>query len=270
METSLERIAELERANYAATRPSAQVTPGLEVTLRPDCILTSSTVFPTRDSNHACLLQASAETADDLIAEVTAFFRAQELPVAVYLSPACTPDDLSQRLLVRGFKRQPKKETWMVLEDLPHYDMPSLASGVAVRTIAPSEAHVFAKVFMAAFDMPGDFAPLMAHLLEPSAALANVHHYLAFVQEEPVGTCSLLRSGRFGVLGSAGVLPAYRGRGVATNLAVRAAIEAREHGVDTLMLQTAADTWLEDFLRITGFRRAFTRSPYTLDYDATG
>jgi len=47
MEMPATRIAELERANYAATLPSADVTPGLDVLLREDVVLTWSTAFPT-------------------------------------------------------------------------------------------------------------------------------------------------------------------------------------------------------------------------------
>jgi len=117
---------------------------------------------------------------------------------------------------------------------------------------------------VSAFDMPSDFAPYMAQLLEPSVNLPGVHHYIALIDEQPVGTCSLLRHENFGILGSAGVVPAHRWSGAATNLAIEAATEAQEQGVDTLMLQTAAGTWLERFLCVSGFRRVFTRTCYTL------
>ena len=265
METSVERVAELERANYAATATSARVTPNLEVTLRDDVILTSSTGFPTPDSNHACQLRADDQTVDDLIAEVTGHFQTKGLPVAIYVSPACTPRYLPKMLLERGFSKGNEKETWMVLERLSNFDLPSPYPDIPVRSITKEEANVFAEVFLTAFDIPSGFAPLMAQLLRPSVELPTVHHYLAFYEHKPVGTCSLLRHESFGVLGSVGVLTEQRGRGAATNMAIRALIDARERGIDTLMLQTTADTPLERFLRISGFRRAFTRSCYTLN-----
>ncbi len=270
MAISPQQIAELEWANYAATLPSAQVTPGLEVTLRDDVILTSSTSFPTRDSNHACLLRTTARAADDLIAEVAGFFQAKGLPIAIYVSPACKPADLPERLLDTGFKKQPEEEAWMILENLSDFDMPSPYPGIRVKLITKSETTTFAEVFMAAFNMPGDFAPMMAQLLEPTTGLPSVRHYLAFDDNQPIGTCSLLCHESFGVLGSAGVIPEHQGSGAATTLATRAATEALELGIDTLMLQTTADTRLERFLRISGFRRAFTRSCYILDNGLPG
>ncbi len=270
MAISPEQVAELEWANYAATLSSAQVTPGLEVTLREDVILTSSTSFPTHDSNHACLLRTTAQAADDLIAEIARFFQAKDLPIAIYVSPACKPSNLSERLLETGFNKQPEEEAWMILENLFDFDIPSPYPGISVKLITQSEAIVFSRVFMAAFDMPSDFAPIMAQLLKPTVGLPRVRHYLAFKKEQPIGTCSLLCYKSFGILGSTGVASEHRGSGAATNLAIRTLTDAREMGVDTVMLQTAADTWLERFLRISGFRRAFTRSCYILDDDFLG
>lgn len=267
---SVGRFAELEWANYAATRPSAQVTSSLEVTLRDDVVYTISEAFPTPDSNHACLLRTTDEGADHLVSEVISLFQAKGLPVAIYISPACTPPDLPKRLLERGFDKQPEEETWMVLENLLDFDLPSPYPDITVRTVKKNAIILFARVFMAAFSMPDEFAPLMAQLMRPSAELPNVHHYLAFDEGQPIGTCSLLRHERFGVLGSAGVVDEHRGHGAATNLAIRALADAREKGTDTVMLQTTADTWLERFLRISGFKRAFTRSCYVLNDDSPG
>ena len=271
METSLERVAELERANYAAMVASAQVTPGLEVVLRDDVILTSNASLPSHDSNHACLLRTTVHGADRLISEVEGFFQGQGLPATVYVSPGCTPGDMAERLQERGFHKEAEEEAWMVLDNLSDFEMPSPYPGVTVKVVTPRDIDPFSEVFMRAFNLPGDFAPFMAQLLEPSVGLSSVRHYLALNhKDEPIGTCSLLFAGGFGVLGSAGVLREHRGSGAATTLAVRAATDARARGVDTLMLQTAADTWLERFLRTSGFKRAFTRSCYILDNASSG
>jgi hypothetical protein len=270
LEASVERIGELEWANYAATRTIAQATPDLEVVLSDNVILTSSRTFPSQDTNHACLLQGTAQSADHLIAKIASFFQAKCLPATVYLSPACTPDDLSCRLLEKGFSKQEGEESWMVLDGLSDFKLPSLYPCIRVKTISKSETSVFANVFIAAFNMPVNIAAVMAQLLRPSVGLPSVRHYLALHKEQPVGTCSLLCYESFGVLGSVGVLSQHRGSGAATTLAVRAATDARELGVETLMLQTSANTRLERLLRISGFKRAFTRTCYVLSDESTG
>jgi len=267
MNTTMQRIARivnLEWANYAATSAMAQITPGLDVTLRDDVIITSSEVLPSSDVNHACLLRATPQTVDNLIAEVVNYFSLRDLPAAIFISPACTPADLPGRLLRQGFVKQEAEEAWMVLDHLLSFEIPSPIPEIVVRQISQDEALTFAEVFMAAFDVPVDFAPYMAQLLEPSIKLPGVHHYVALFDGQPVGTCSLLRYENFGILGSAGVVPAHRGRGGATNLAIEAITEAQKQGVDILMLQTTAGTWLDRLLCLSGFKKVFTRICYTL------
>jgi hypothetical protein len=152
----------------------------------------------------------------------------------------------------------------MVLENLQDLALPRPSPKVKVRQVTEDEALSVAEVFAAAFEMPIEFAPGMAQLLAPSVGLPGVHHYIALVDDRPVGTCSLLCHGAYGVLGSAGVVKACRGTQVATSLASRAAADAQDQGVTTLMLQTAAGTALERFLRTNGFKRAFTRICYSL------
>jgi hypothetical protein len=270
VESQVERIAELEWANYAATLPSAQITPGLDVMLREDMILTSSTLLPAPDTNHACLLRATTNTADELIAELTGYFQSRDLPVAVYVSPACLPRDLYTTLLDRGFRKLEEEEAWLVLENLPEFNIPPLLPGVPVKHVSEDEVIPFAEVFTTAFDLPPNFAPAMAQLLKPSVALPNVDHYLAVSGGQPIGTCSLLRYETFGVLGSAGVVPSQRRGGAATNLVIQALRDAREQGLETIVLQTTAGTSLERLLRISGFARAFTRSCYLLSNDSSG
>jgi hypothetical protein len=257
------RIAQLEWANYAATLASARVTPGLEVALRDDVILTSSAMFPTPDANHACLLRTTEQGIEGLIAEVEGHFTAVDMPATIFVSPACTPVDLPQRLRHHGFVRQPEREAWMVLEDLARLKTPSPTPRIAVRQIGADQALAFARIFMAAFGMPVEMAEQMAQLLQPSMCLPDVHHYMAFWDDEPVGVSSLLCYEHFGILGSAGVLPDRRGSRAATNMTIQAITDAQAHHVDTLMLQTSAGTRLERFLRINGFRTAFIRDCYT-------
>jgi hypothetical protein len=259
-----ERIATREWVNYAATVPIARVTPGLDIVLRDDVIITSSEVFASPDTTHACLLRATPQTADDLIAEVVDYFQSRGLPTTVFVSPACTPADLPDRLERHGFVRQETEEAWLVMDNLPDMEIPSLLPKVAVRQIGPEEALTFAQVFMMAFDMPVDYAPYMAQLLAPSIGLPEVYHTIALLDGEPVGVLSLLCYKNYGVLGSAGVVPAHRRCGAAHNLGIDASIVAKKRGIDTLISQTAAGTPLERLTRISGFRREFTRTCYTL------
>jgi hypothetical protein len=257
-------MAELERLNYLAMQPAARVTPDLEQILRDDVILTSSTLFPAPDTTHACLLRATPETASALLDEVEAYFKARDLTPTIFLSPACTPADMAERLLRRGFVRQDEEESWMELPDIADFRIFPPSPKIHVRRIDKSEAETFATVFLTAFDMPVDFAPGLAQLIAPSVNLPGMYHYIALVDEAPVGVCSLIVYQDVGIVGSAGIVPIRRGGKILNNLACAVREDARRHGVKTTLLQTTAGGMFERFLRISGFRRGFTRVCYML------
>ena len=50
--TDVERIAELEWANYAAQLPAVQATPGINLIMEKESTVLAS-IFPTPDVNHA-------------------------------------------------------------------------------------------------------------------------------------------------------------------------------------------------------------------------
>jgi hypothetical protein len=257
-------IAAMEWANYAATRAAAAATPGVDLIMREDLVLTSSEMLPLPDANHACLLRAEPERVPLLLDEVVETFHSRGMPATLYLSPACTPVDLPAQLGARGFVLQPELEAWMAVGELQSVHVPAPARGIPVRTIAREEAGTFVDIFLKAFEMDAEFAPALVELVSPSIGLDNARHFMAFSGDTPVGTMSLLVHETFAVLGSAGVIHSRDSRGAATNMVIACALEARAQGCETLMLQTTAGTMLERLLRIWKFRRVFTRSCYML------
>ena len=262
MKVDFEKIATLERVNYLTMEPVAKVTPGLEVILRPDMILTSSSTYPSPDANHACLLRTDPQKVDGLIDEVIAYFTVREMPPVVLVSPACLPPDLAQHLLTRGFQRQEPDETWMVLENLQDRKVPKIESNVEVRKIGRSEAPLFAEVMVACYDMPAEWVAMLTDLISPSIGAPGITHFLAFMSEKPIATLTLMRYQDYVTIGSAGVLPDQRGGRTIFNMSVEALDEAKRQGVETVLLQTSLGPIFERFLRICGFTLAFKRSTY--------
>ncbi len=258
------RITDLERANYAATIVTTRLTPGAEVILRDDVIITSTLALPSPDLNHACLLQSTPQGVDNLLAEVIDYFKSKGMPTTVFVSPACTPANLPEHLLKRGFVELQIGDAWLTLY-LPNFEIPPISfPNIVIREILPDEAMTFAEIFLTAFEMPADFAPYLAQLLEPSLSLPTIHHYIALVNKQPIGICSMLYHENFCILGSAGVVPTHRKSGAATCLAIKAIMEAQEQGSDTVIVQTTNNEWLERVLYANGFEKAFTRTCYTL------
>lgn len=264
MNISKSQVAELERINYEAIGAIAAVTPGVELWLRDDVIITSNEAFPYADATHACLLQATPPTLDNLIAEIIDYFQAKGLPPTIFVSPACMPADLTECLIRRDFAPQTEVEAWLAFEHLLNFAVPPLGLKIAVEPITKANVAAFVKAMLTAFEMPGELEPFMVQLTEPSVGLPGVFHFVALLDGQPIGTCSLICYQKFGILGGVGVVPAHRGSGAVTNLIFKAARIAQEQGVEVLLLQTAAGTLLERLLRMGGFKRMFTRVAYTL------
>ncbi len=257
-------ITGLEWANYAATIATTRLTPAAEIIMRDDIIIFSTFTLPSPDLNHACLLRATPQSVDSLITEAIDYFESKDMPATIFVSPACTPANLPERLLRRGFVELPIGDTWLTL-DLPNFEIPLFSfPNIVTREILPDEVLTFAEIFLAAFEMPADFAPYLAQLLEPSIDLPTIHHYIALIDNQPIGVCSMLYHENFCILGSAGVVPAHRKSGAATCLAIKAIIKAREQGSDTVIVQTTNNEWLEQMLCASGFEKVFTRTCYTL------
>ncbi len=264
MKVDLEKIAALERINYLTMEPVAKLTPGADVVLRPDMILTSSATYPTPDVNHACLLRTDPRKVDGLIDEVIAYFNAREMPPVVLVSPACLPADLPQRLLARGFQRQKPDETWMVMENLQSRKVPKINPKAEVKMISPAEAPLFAEVMVACYEMPAEWIAILSDLIAPSIGAPGITHFLAFMGERPIATLTLMRYEDYVTIGSAGVLPELRGGRTIFNMAVEVLAETQRQGVQTVISQTSLGPIFERFLRICGFVHAFKRVTYML------
>ena len=266
MEMTPQKMAELELIIPNIVQGLAEVVPGVEVLLRDDIVILSSQSFPSVDINRAYLFRTTSENTDNLIDEVIDFFRERELPAILMVSPACAPDDLPQHLESRGFILQEVDEAWMVLEKLQKFRVPKVDKGVTVKRVEGGEdVAIFSEIMTRAYDMPSDWAPYLTQMLEPTITAPGFTHYLASVKDIPVATLTLMRHKNYVIMGSAGVLPEYRGTRTIYNLAAEVIAEAKRDGVDTIVIQTSLGAKFERYLRIVGFKLAFRRTEYKLE-----
>lgn len=260
----LHEAERLERANYLALLPVSAVTPGLELLIRDDVILTSSQMFPAPDTTHACALHAGPDTINALLDEVTGYFQAKELPVNMYVSPACTPADLGERLRARGFVQHEHDESWVVLDNLDVIVYHSQRTDIEMQPVGVDDALTFAETFLTAFEMPVEFAPPLAEILKPSIGLPTTFHFLAREAGQPIGTISLIIHEQYGIVGSTGILPEFRKTRVVVEMFRAIHTTALQHSVKILFAQTRFDSTAERLLLANSFRRSFVRQGYTL------
>jgi hypothetical protein len=266
MNLAPQKIAELELIIPTVAQGLADVVPGVEVLLRDDIVILSSHSFPSADINRAYLFRTTPERTDALIDEVVDFFKVKDLPASIMVSPACQPDDLPQRLVSRGFVQLEVDEAWMVLEGLQKVRVPKIDKSVTVKRVEnKDEVTTFAEIMTRAYDMPADWTPFLAQMLEPTITVPGFAHYLAFVKDVPAATLTLMRHKHYVTMGSAGVLPEYRGTRTIYNLAAEVIAEAKRDSVETIVIQTSLGPKFERYLRIVGFKLAFRRAEYKLE-----
>ena len=152
----------------------------------------------------------------------------------------------------------------MMLEGMQKIKAPKIDKSVTVKRVDVSNVNTFAEVMAGSFEMPGDWVPFLAQMLEPTLSVPGFAHYLAFVKGIPAATLTLMCYQQYATIGSAGVLPEYRGSRVIYNLAVEVLSSAQRDGVDVVLGQTTLGPKFERFLRIVGFKLAFKRTGYKL------
>lgn len=265
MNLTPQKIAELELIIPTIAQGLVEAVQGVEVVIRDDIVILSSHTFPSADINRAYLFRAAPERTDALIDEVVAFFQARDLPASIMVSPACAPADLPQRLEARGFIPQETDEAWMVLEGLQRINAPKIDRSVTVKRVENrADVETFAGVMTGAYDMPADWTPFLAQMLEPTINVPGFAHFVAYVKDVPAATLTLMRHGPYATIGSGGVLPQYRGTRTIYNMAVEVLSQAKRDGVETVVGQTSLGAKFERYLRIGGFKLAFRRTEYKL------
>jgi len=266
MNLTPQKIAELELIIPTVVQGLVEGVPDVEVVLRDDIVILSSHSFPSADINRAYLFRTTPERTGALIDEVIDFFKAKGLSASIMVSPACTPVDLPERLESRGFVRQETDEAWLVLERLQKAIVPKIDRSVIVRRVVNGEdVATFAQVMTGAYNMPSEWTPSLAQILEPTITVPGFAHYVAFVKGVPAGTLTLMRHGQYVTIGSGGVLPEFRGTRTIFNMAVEVLAEAKREGVETVVGQTSLGPKFERYLRIGGFKLAFRRTEYKLE-----
>lgn len=265
MNINIQKIIELENVMPKCVQALSSVMPGVQTILRDDLVLISSKDYPSLDTNHACLLRETPEKIDCLIDEVVTFFKERDLPATIMISPACTPADIPQRLLQRGFVKQEPDECWLIMEHIQNAKVPRTDPKVVVKEVSKEDAGLFAETMVAAYEMAPEWVPMLANALEPSIGQPNINHYLAYIDQKPVATVTTMQYEEYVTIGSGGVLPRYRGSHLIYNVSVVALARARDKGADTILGQTTVGPMFERFLRICGFKQAFRRQGYVLE-----
>ncbi len=254
----------LEWSDQARNAWFATIVPGLEVHLSSEAVFLSNNDFPTADGNHAARLRAQPEYADALIERVVAYYRARGVAPCVALSPACSPEDLPQRLVAFGFQPYGDPEHWLLLRDSARFARVRCPSGIRIREAAAQDVGLFCEVMAQAFEMPSEFTFVLEHFFGHINELPGIHNYIAFRDGEPVGCASLFSHQGVSAWGSCGLLPNARQLAVMAGIIAQVYQDWQCDGTANLLFQTVLPKLEQAALRV-GFEHVFSRTYYLLE-----
>jgi GNAT superfamily N-acetyltransferase len=165
---------------------------------------------------------------------------ARNVPMLWWTGPSTTPPDLGERLERRGFLLEPAIG---MAGDIRYIIAQPSGAPIRVEPVRdPAQMAAWSRVLCNAFGAPQAFGDAFADLaaaigLGPSS---NFRHFLAYLNGEPVATCSLfLGAGVAGVY-DVGTLPERRRRGVGAAITRAAIADAAASGYRMAILHASA------------------------------
>lgn len=189
---------------------------------------------------------------EEFLANALGLFADWKMTPCVKLTP-CSPSDLERLLAADG---------WTEAVRLTHMVHPGRLvapadPAVSIRVCTtPREVRTFSEVQSRAFDAP-EWVEWVHQVNAVNVRRANQRFYVADRNGEPAGVCLLLVSGRVAGLYAVATLAAWRGRGIARSLIVRAAKDAEALGCAALCLNTVTGGAAREAFRRMGFEDAF-------------
>jgi N-acetylglutamate synthase len=176
--------------------------------------------------------RTDADPAD--VAKLLDEIAASDLPFALVLRPG-DPTALADVATARGMT--PVGEVPVMAADTA-LDV-RLPDGLSIRLLAPSEAPVFIRLFIAGFEFPVEVVERM--VTEDILKNDSVRCYVGEIDGQPVATGMSVTTGAYTGLTNITTLPEYRGRGIGTAITARAVADGLAAGASWSWLMSSDD-----------------------------
>lgn len=197
---------------------------------------------------------------EQLISDLVQHLRAYGAPhFGIQISPLFHTPELTGWLGQQGLM---KAAAWAKLFRDTTVPEP-IDSSLTVRRIDARQAGLFAEVFCAAYALP----PLLVPMVQTLVGRPGWYHYLAFDNNEAIGTGAMYSQEGIGWLGLDSTLSSHRGRGAQNMIINKRIMDGSKLGCHWLVTETNEgtsehpDSSYNNYMR-QGFHMAYSRPSY--------
>ena len=197
------------------------------------------------------------------------FFQEKQLPFCWWVDSAAEPAGLG-KLLEEGGMESPGPYVTLVTDLKRRMRGPSVRSDVEVREVhEPESFAIFMELVQEVFGLSSGVCDGYGEVLRSRCGPGRPwHHYLAYLNGEPVGACSLFYSGGIALMAHGAVLPSYRCQGVASATVDRVMRDASALGATYCGALLMASQQARPLLNRFGFTECGEITPYVFGANA--
>lgn len=188
--------------------------------------------MPVALFNHVTNVNIAEEKAEIFLKSIIDHFSSTGLPFACFRVSPLTPPSFVSLLECQGFEKE-SEQSIMVYEGEP------LGNGTDSRVTVKetNDMDVFDRLVVKDFEMPSEWKEAFDKLVVAFKG-KDIKHYLANLNNRPVGTVSLLSTGKVGCILNVSTLKECRGHGIGTKLTMHVLSESFKNGNNLHTLQT--------------------------------
>jgi ribosomal protein S18 acetylase RimI-like enzyme len=210
-------------------------TPNYEI-VRTQHLTTVSSGVKIPLFNRAMFSRLSSTNVDETIQETIAYFESRGLPFTWQVDPTDTPEDLSVHLEKHGLTLSSGSGMALVLSELKIPETQNELTFERVRTLELYE--VYARLLAKAYGMPEFAWEDLVQILLSVGLRADFHHYIGYLDGQPVATSAILYSDGVAGIYNIATLPEARGRRMGSMITAAPLIDARERGYKVRILHS--------------------------------
>jgi GNAT superfamily N-acetyltransferase len=217
-------------------------------------VVASYPKLPYYETNHVANINIDEDEAEDFLEEVTKDPVLHDSPTLWFrVSPITRPESFGFLLEKKGFRRDFETSVMTFKRNRVHITN----DGVRINQISKHVTEDWKRTMCTIFGVPPEWKDGFDDYVG-SYTRKGARCYLAYINDEPVGTSSLLSLRGCGGIFSVGTLKQYRGRGIGTALTMRALTDSAEEGNTLHLLYADKGEYAEHLYKKMGFNIDYT------------